>query len=378
MIKKIWSKRLQDWGYKADIGLGTGTARRRVRLPSEGVFASEPQCRNAVAQARAEFAKGEFSFAADREAATIQTLFDAWIERQHKWKFDEGYIRMAERTFEIFGQQVLARDSNIEALTSDHLGEYYTLRQKQDAMPQTAFKELRQILAALNNAGNVKGLEGWTPPRKPDWIVRGKGKEKRAITREEERLILTDLRLNAQTDMADLIVMGIYAGLRKSEISRIDRADIQDERALGEPFGTLTARTTKTGQFRQTGQMEEWTFPIVRRIRRLLDRRRENWDPQVTPTMPATGPLFPKFNYKRELKECCERVGVLYGQKTPGGITFHNTRHTFITRHRERGTRPEVIQKLVGQRTLSVTLGYSHVTASDLGDAMDDGDNSEE
>jgi integrase len=44
------------------------------------------------------------------------------------------------------------------------------------------------------------------------------------------------------------------------------------------------------------------------------------------------------------------------------GITIHSLRHTFVTRCREKGIDPLVIQKWVGHKSLNMTLGvYTHV-----------------
>lgn len=378
-IKRVWSKRLQDWGYKVDIGLGTGKDRRRVRLPSEGVFASELQARNAIAQARAEFANQRFLFAADRQVVTVQTIFNAWLERGKKFNRHPEHIRMAERTFGIFAQ-VLALDSKIDDLNSDHLGDFFKLRRKQGAARQTAYNELVQIMGAMKYAvGHVLGLENWKPPAKPEWVERSSGNPKRAITRDEERLIVTDLRITGDTDMEHLFVIGIYTGMRVGEIFRIDRTDVHDEPGERAPQGTVTAKATKTGKFRLTGKTQDRDIPMTRKVREVLDTRRADWDPLANAAVPTAGPLFPeRFNYKRKLKQCCKRVGIPYGRNTPGGITFHSTRHTFVSRLTKKGESLGLIGKLTGQKRIAQTSDYAHVTAADLGEAIEGLDDSEE
>ncbi len=361
-IRKVHSVRYDEWGFKADFSLGG----RKVTLPTDGVYASTEQAREGVKNARTLHAKGQFIFPADRKLVTVGTIFEAWLKKQREEPRSPKHIRLAERTFEIFGRNILARDSSLDVLTVAHLEAYFLLRRKQGAAPQTAAKELKQVSAALKNARRIKGLEAWTPPAKPEGLEPGEPEEKRAITRQEEHFILADLeadpRLKDRIQLGHMLVIGIHTGLRVSEIFRISREDIRDEPAPGEPHGALIAHTTKTAKF---GKVKKRTMRMSTKVRKILDERRA-WDP-LTSSMPLTGALFPRFDYIKEFKLCCARAGVRYG---PEGITFHSSRHTFVTRQREQGTRLEVIQKLTGQKTMAVTRGYSHVTAEEVGEAM--------
>ena len=57
----------------------------------------------------------------------------------------------------------------------------------------------------------------------------------------------------------------------------------------------------------------------------------------------------------------CKRSEIPYGLKTPDGVTFHTTRHTFGSRLAIRGVPIKTIQELMGHRDIKMTMRYAHL-----------------
>ena len=67
-----------------------------------------------------------------------------------------------------------------------------------------------------------------------------------------------------------------------------------------------------------------------------------------------------------------EAAGIDY--KTPDGLykDWHSMRHFFITRAWKSGATPNVVKDLARHSDIRETLGYSHLSESDLRKAVDD------
>jgi integrase len=58
----------------------------------------------------------------------------------------------------------------------------------------------------------------------------------------------------------------------------------------------------------------------------------------------------------------CKKAEIPYGLKTPDGVTYHTTRHTFGSWLAMRGVPIKTIQELLGHKNISMTMRYAHLT----------------
>jgi len=70
------------------------------------------------------------------------------------------------------------------------------------------------------------------------------------------------------------------------------------------------------------------------------------------------------------LREACNAVGIPYGRDTTGGITFHNTRHSFTTRLIA-VTDLATARSFTGHSDNQMVAYYSHATAESQRAAME-------
>lgn len=61
-------------------------------------------------------------------------------------------------------------------------------------------------------------------------------------------------------------------------------------------------------------------------------------------------------------KGACERAGIPFGRKTPGGVTFGTLRHTFASWLAIAGVPIKTIQELMGHKNISMTMRYAHLS----------------
>lgn len=349
-IKRIHSKRNDEEGYKVDFGLGKGKARRRVRLPSAGVFASSEQARAAYRKAKVDFANGQFVFPADQRAVSIEAIRDEWLRHlkassRHPW-----HVRTSERSFEGLAK-LLPLSSKAEELTTGRLGEFVRMREANGAARATSFKEMSHIRAACKHAvEHVVGLQWWKPPEKPEGIHRPRSRRDRVISREEQEKILAALRSAEDTDAADLFAICIGSGMRADEAKRLLWSDIHPEPSEFAADGWMMVRATKTAQ---AGETDNRPVGMTPRVAELIAGR-YNGETRVFPS---------RINHARALKAACARAGIVYGREVKGGLVFHDTRHTAATRMLQAGLDIKTVGAILGHRNAASTLGYTHATA---------------
>ncbi len=357
-LYKVWSEREGDWGYKGNIRLGG----RRIWLPTVGVFASDQQARNAIKEARAAHAKQQFLFPADRQTVSIQKIGETWINRLKELNRTSDHLRVAERAFKLLGE-VIPLESNIEELTTARVKEFVVRRESKGATRSTAFKDLIQIRAACTHAvGHIPGLESWAPPGIPEGIERPTSHRNKVISLEEQERILYALRGAGESDMADLLEICLGTGMRVGEGFGLRWTDIRVAVTRFTPHGELTVRGTKTGN-RSTGEAVETDdrpVPMTERVAAVIAGR-YNGEAMV---------FAKRFDHDGKLKVACEVAGIKYGRRTPGGLVFHDTRHTAATRMLQDGVDVKTVAAIMGHSNLATTFIYTHATPESLARAI--------
>jgi integrase len=71
------------------------------------------------------------------------------------------------------------------------------------------------------------------------------------------------------------------------------------------------------------------------------------------------------------VKRACEKAGIIYGRKVPGGFIPHDLRHTFITNARKAGVPQSVIMEITGHSTAEMFFRYNRVDKEDIKQAID-------
>ncbi|HET6875571.1 MAG TPA: site-specific integrase [Acidimicrobiales bacterium] len=161
-------------------------------------------------------------------------------------------------------------------------------------------------------------------------------------------------------EYAALIRLAAYSGLRAGEIAglRVRRLDLLRGRVevaetLTDVDGTLVSNaTTKSGKVR--------TVPIPKFIADELAPLLAGKTPDdYVFTSPEGGPLRNSNFYRRLFRPGVERAGL------PGGVRFHDLRHTYAGFLIAEGAHPKAIMERMGHSSITVTLDrYGHLLPS--------------
>lgn len=203
----------------------------------------------------------------------------------------------------------------------------------------------------------------------------------KVYSKEDQQKIIETLDLLDPVEM--MIYMGFATGLRLAELTALTWDDIKNgvidvnkqynRTAIKNPDGTVERgcglRNLKTqASYRQV--------PIPKKAQKVLHAYRLNQLKLRMLNLPdyeANNLVFPneKGTYQnlnrptRRIESICKKVGVDY-------ISFHATRHSYITRLFESGVDIKTIQKLAGHEKIETTLDiYTHTNKERKTEAVD-------
>jgi integrase len=172
------------------------------------------------------------------------------------------------------------------------------------------------------------------------------------------KTILSRAEIEALLDQLDppydaMVLLGVYAGLRKGEIGGLQWRDVRE----GEVLIRRAVIRGQVGPAKTPGS--ETAAPIGPRTARALAAwrqktrfpRPEDW----VFASPKGGPVNLDGVAAKGLKPVGRKLGI-------EPLAWHDLRHTFVTLGRRAGIAPEVMQRLARHADVRTTLGvYSHL-----------------
>ncbi len=174
------------------------------------------------------------------------------------------------------------------------------------------------------------------------------GARDRVILPDEERLICAHLDPLYRAGF----LISLYSGLRMGELLRLTRSDVDLRRnvfLLGETKGgrrdiaPISPVALEAALFAMAAHDEEFLMK--------------------SPT--KAGAAISERSLHDRLIKALKAAGIEVKPATEGGITWHATRHTFVTRLTENGTNIGTVKELARHSTITMTNEYVHV-ASDV------------
>jgi len=148
--------------------------------------------------------------------------------------------------------------------------------------------------------------------------------------------------------IAGLMSLALYSGLRRGELFRLRWSDIDLERGL------LTIRQPKGGSTA--------TIPISAKAKNVLEKH---------PRTKGSPYVFPGAGGKQ--RQCCNRAArkIMEAAKLEGIRPLHSLRHHFASCAANSGTDLYTISRLLNHSTISMTKRYAHLADSTLKDATE-------
>ncbi len=191
---------------------------------------------------------------------------------------------------------------------------------------------------------------------------------RRALTREELRLLLTGTRESRKSfrnlsgeDRFTLYLVGVGTGFRSNALANLTPADF--DLTADTPTVTLPARFAKN---RKT-QVQPLPADVAETMRVYLAGK-----PTALPVWGGT--WASGCQGAGMLRRDLEAVGIPYAVEGPDGpeyADFHSLRHTYLTMLGRNGVDLRTIQELAGHSTPTLTARYMHVNLHDAAGAVD-------
>lgn len=241
--------------------------------------------------------------------------------------FVAGFVRA-------FGQK------RVSDLTPWHLEQYKKARKDAGKKASTVNKELAALKAMLRKAHTWGKLADH-----PGQHV----KPLRAIQEEDEEARILDASTPA---LRRLIQIGLLTGFRRQELANLSPEHVDFDRGTV----SVAAAFSKNGESR--------TLPMGARLRSLLEEAFAGRGSAPTVLVTDAGLPWTPGGITDAFRRLCKRLG--YGSMGP-----HVLRHTFASRLVMAGVDLRTVQELMGHKTITMTIRYSHLTPNHKRSAMD-------
>lgn len=325
-------------GYRVDVHIGG----RRIR---RGGFETKKEARHFIERLRAaeRDKKAGLPVTLSDDAPYLSQLFD---KRYDRIESHDERLR-AKRVFDTFLE--VNGNMPVPELRRYHFQNYIDSRK--DVKPETVNREMTVLSAALKQARDLfPELDAVELPR----VVRPKFRrtppKSRTISESEMKKIVEGIRKarplqreypqrrRAREPFARMFELCWLLGLRKQEAMQLKRADLKGR--------SLRVKRTKTNTVDILPHVPD-------RVVELLDT---GHDPIFAPLKTVS-----KNTLESILEAACRYAGLEYGRDKEDGITFHRTRHSFISRL-VKVTDIATAREYAGHSNAVMTAHYSHAS----------------
>lgn len=241
----------------------------------------------------------------------------------HKWKDPHG-LRTARNVVEQVGPH-----KKITTIDEDVIEDCIQNWKESGNADSTCNRKLAALSKILSYAKKRNYIKS-----KPEieWFVEGPGRI-RYFKHDEENRFLGYLYSERYDDVADMVAFANDCGGRKSEIKRINTERDIDGRML-----TIITTKAKAAFPR--------TIELTDRALKILKRRPNNPFAMIS---------------DEELRKAWNFGKIKMGLQGDKQFVFHITRHTFASRLVQSGIGIQIVQDLLGHKTIKMTLRYAHL-----------------
>jgi integrase len=386
-IKKV--KRIihgkPEWVYVYDFYTENEKGERVRRRTRRGdYFPTRSECESAVDAIKTDVRRGIFNF--DKKKKHIIKLSDLrnkWVASLKSNNRNPGYCLRAERVLKTLEDVV--GDKPITDLETEDLEKYaqYELKNgnrrkvKNNGHVEivslgkregTVKEEVTIAHIALNSASSLfKDLKDFHAPKKPKLGLPESARE-RVITEEEESAIIQAYLAKRRSENkwyrrtreqgARIFWFALRTAMRAGEIIGLRRTSIIFGASPMMPDGYIMVQEQRAGLRTKTGKSRK--IPLTPSLVAMLKAQLASHESEY---------VFPSlFNQSKPIgqfyvgfKSTCKIAKIPYGRDISGGLIFHDTRHTAITRMLENGVPLHVVAKIAGHSNEAMTMRYAHV-----------------
>lgn len=192
-------------------------------------------------------------------------------------------------------------------------------------------------------------------PVDPERVIRNVTRRERFLTEDEMA------RLFAETPPAARfgVYCGAMAGLRVDEMLHLrPTLDVDLE------MGTLTIRDHTDPEWHPKTRRSRRTIPMAKPLHAAAREHAERWasDAWMMPTIRFHDRPLTQNGWRDVFKPIVERAGMVFGNQTPQGVTYHTLRHTFASHAVMRGVDLYTVAQLLGDSLQTVEATYAHLS----------------
>ena len=196
---------------------------------------------------------------------------------------------------------------------------------------------LSKILTFAFDRGYIK--------RKPKIEYRKEPENRtRFLSTFEEQALLDFYTETQQADLVKLLILAIDTGMRQGELLKVKLSHCKNG------LIQLPGHICKSGKPRE--------IPMTDRVKSLID------------TIPKTQDKLFEGWTKDRVRHAWDAGRRHLGLQDDKQFVFHALRHTFCSRLVQKGVNLQIVSKLAGHGSLSVTMRYAHLNDQQLRDAI--------
>lgn len=273
--------------------------------------------------------------------AELAERYQAWVTGRQRSATIKGYI--IARLVQAFGSLPLRRFNTaiVEQLQTELI--------KEGSKPATINKKLRVLKHIFTKAVEWDMVEEETLKRvRKVKALKDEGKRLRYLSREECQTLIR----NCQGHTKDVVITALNTAMTKEEILSLTWENVDLK------HGFILLERTKNGERRE--------IPINQTLRATLQNLRRRLDTPHVFHDSVTGKRYQ--NVKRSFATACRKAGIK-------DFHFHDLRHTFASQLVLSGVDITTVKDLLGHKSLTMTLRYSHLAPAHKVKALDILDN---
>jgi len=304
------------------------------RRKREKIGSSRKLAETVLAKRKIEIAENRFLDIKKRPRVLFGEMAEDYIElysrvNKKSWESDVGYVKNLNRHF---GGKYLSE------ITPRMIEDYKAKRLEDGVTPCTVNHELACMKCLFSKA--IEWDKATENPVKKVKLFKENNQRVRFLEKEELKLLLDACR----EPVRSIVVFAVNTGMRLSEITNLEWSDIDLARKL------IVVKNTKNGEMRY--------IPIGDILMNLLSnlydaKRRGNSSPYVFGNL--KGERYRRFTISHWFSQALKKAGIK-------DFRFHDLRHTFASHLVMAGADIMTVRELLGHKTLTMTLRYSHLS----------------
>ena len=267
----------------------------------------------------------------------LEKEYSRWCEKQKGYDKKKGFIKQLKDRFE---------DMPLNSFNTMLVEQYQTDRTKKGNKPAT----VNRIMAVLKHM--FTKANQWEMV--PDQVLK-KVRQVKMLPANNRRLrFLSGEECHTLIDKCDghlrpIVLTALYTGMRKSEI-----LSLQWDKNVDLRHGFILLDRTKNGERREI-PINQTLKDVFMGLPRRLDGGYVFYDPKTEK---------PYQDVKRSFSTALRKAGIR-------DFHFHDLRHTFASHLVMAGADITTVKDLLGHKSLTMTLRYSHLAPSHKAKAVD-------